>query len=78
MTTDDAIKKLEVYKVESGDIIVVECAGKLAQENMEQLLSNVKLIFSDLPVRVLILDNGASIKVVRHDQEIKPGNESGN
>lgn len=73
MTTEDAIAKLEVYEPKPGDVVVIECQRHLSGEQLKRMADAANVIFQGKDVRVLILDSGDRVKVVRSGSVIPSG-----
>lgn len=60
-----AIKSIEVAKLDPKDTVIVSAMGRLSQTEMENIQVGLNAVWPNN--RIIVLDDGMSIKVVRQD-----------
>lgn len=63
--TETLIEKIKILNLEDGDIICLLHPGRLSRQAFEGLKAAVNDVFPQLKDRILILDEGMDITVIR-------------
>jgi regulator of RNase E activity RraA len=63
MTTDRLLRQARLYRLQPGDIVVIEAKDKLSEASLARLRENAVIAFGEQ--KVVILDGGLTTRILR-------------